>query len=660
MKKVVMFILLSAFFLLNVFAVAKNESIEISFCVGDSDILINGDVVTVEKPYVVGEGVTLVPVRVITEAFGAVVEWDDVEKKVTLKYKDSSIMIYIGNDIADINGESIKMLAAPELTDAGFTMVPLRFISENFGAIVKYDEVTKTIYVNKEAEVTVKEGMIFFEEENQRFYIQLPQNYEFSENLSEKDKYVFSENTTLRNKAKNKDIIKIINFVSGVIENPEEFINNERMTQIQLIDDKKITAGSVYSFNHHGIDYYSYDMFVKDGSDRQICVRKLLFNQGDNGVFIISIIKDNLEKCIYEYAEEKLQSITFNSLKIGVPEKFSISGSYFEEDIELRSEAPASITMEFFQKSQDIDAKAFLENKKAKLVKTRNIKFVEVSDITKVVYGKNSGFEFTVKYLSDNSAVKNIVFDYNGYIVFMKIPITYTINEKQAKFVAESFVPEFTVEQISLLSLARIQDESNKKVLTKNLSFTLPESFEVFVSDDKRYLKAFDKENMIIMTLYDETKVIENEDVEYYNEYLDYVPGWGFTRYARLLRAKGGLCNILNETAEKYKQSGWQLKDSGSVMKDDTWYLFDYTILSRWFIPGLKLNEEIYYYYTNINGAERRLYAYKEDVVDQELNAFVFTYTDLANSENAKAIVNEIMNSVEPYNNDENIADTNE
>ena len=49
---------------------AQSEKVEIKFTVGESTLVINGQNVEVEKPYVVGVGVTLVPVRVITEAFG--------------------------------------------------------------------------------------------------------------------------------------------------------------------------------------------------------------------------------------------------------------------------------------------------------------------------------------------------------------------------------------------------------------------------------------------------------------------------------------------------------------------------------------------------------------------------------------------------------------
>lgn len=129
---------------------ASDGKVEISFCVGDDTLIINGSPVTVEKPYVVGEGVTLVPVRVITEAFDAKVDWIDETQTVKLTYPDVNIVIQIDNPVAEVNGRAEKLLAAPQLTESGYTMVPLRFISENFGADVSYDNETERITVVKE------------------------------------------------------------------------------------------------------------------------------------------------------------------------------------------------------------------------------------------------------------------------------------------------------------------------------------------------------------------------------------------------------------------------------------------------------------------------------------------------------------------------------
>ena len=151
MKKTLLLITLVLGIIMSMFTVpsfAESVDVEIKFAVGDNTLIINGNPVTVVTPYVVGEGVTLVPVRVITEAFGAQVGWVDETQTVTLSYPDVNIILQIGNPIAEVNGKATELLAPPELTNSS-TMVPLRFISENFGAVVSYDEATEKITVTK-------------------------------------------------------------------------------------------------------------------------------------------------------------------------------------------------------------------------------------------------------------------------------------------------------------------------------------------------------------------------------------------------------------------------------------------------------------------------------------------------------------------------------
>ena len=126
------------------------EKVEISFKVGDSTLMINGVATAVETPYIAGAGTTLVPLRVITEAFGARVTWVNETKEIILEYPDVNITLQIGNLNAKVNDHTEILPEAPVLSPNGVTMVPLRFISETFGATVGYDNATAAITVVKE------------------------------------------------------------------------------------------------------------------------------------------------------------------------------------------------------------------------------------------------------------------------------------------------------------------------------------------------------------------------------------------------------------------------------------------------------------------------------------------------------------------------------
>lgn len=149
-KKLIASLLAIALVMSANFALADTDKVEISFKVGDSILKINGADTEVETPYVAGEGVTLVPLRVITEAFGAQVDWEGGSQTITLTYPGVNIVLQINNIVAKVNEHSETLMEAPALSPNGVTMVPLRFISETFGATVGYDSETSSILVTKE------------------------------------------------------------------------------------------------------------------------------------------------------------------------------------------------------------------------------------------------------------------------------------------------------------------------------------------------------------------------------------------------------------------------------------------------------------------------------------------------------------------------------
>lgn len=122
--------------------------INISFKIGESKIKVNNKEIEDEKPFVEND-ITLVPLRVITEAFGARVEWKESEKNIILSYDDIEIKLWIGKTEATIGDKKIDLQTAPVIINDK-TMVPIRFITENFGADVSFDSETKQVKVVKE------------------------------------------------------------------------------------------------------------------------------------------------------------------------------------------------------------------------------------------------------------------------------------------------------------------------------------------------------------------------------------------------------------------------------------------------------------------------------------------------------------------------------
>ena len=96
-------------------------------------------------PFIMG-GRTMVPIRFISEALGAKVEWDNATKGITITLDDKVISMQVGNTSVMVNGKTLT-IDAPPVIKLGRTFVPLRFISEALGAKVEWDAGTRTVTV---------------------------------------------------------------------------------------------------------------------------------------------------------------------------------------------------------------------------------------------------------------------------------------------------------------------------------------------------------------------------------------------------------------------------------------------------------------------------------------------------------------------------------
>lgn len=96
---------------------------------------------------------TMLPARFVAESLGAVVTWNGEKQEVTIKGKnakneDITILIYIDSDIAYVNDEQVK-LDSPAFIENDRTYTPIRFISEQLGASVEWNETDKTVTITK-------------------------------------------------------------------------------------------------------------------------------------------------------------------------------------------------------------------------------------------------------------------------------------------------------------------------------------------------------------------------------------------------------------------------------------------------------------------------------------------------------------------------------
>ncbi|CAK4841634.1 unnamed protein product [Aphanomyces euteiches] len=93
------------------------------------------------------KGRTLVPLRSIFEALNANVVWNAQQKSITATKKGTVILLNVGETIAYLNGTKLELEAAPRIVRSS-TLVPLRFVSEALGATVDWDSVNQVIRIH--------------------------------------------------------------------------------------------------------------------------------------------------------------------------------------------------------------------------------------------------------------------------------------------------------------------------------------------------------------------------------------------------------------------------------------------------------------------------------------------------------------------------------
>ncbi len=121
------------------------EKIEnaIVLCANSPNALVKGTRKRIDNqnshltPYI-KDGVTLVPVRFIAENLGASVNYNDEDQTINITYQNKAIKYKVNSTTAYIDGEEKKLNIAPCIEDAR-TFVPLRATAEAFGKEVFWD-----------------------------------------------------------------------------------------------------------------------------------------------------------------------------------------------------------------------------------------------------------------------------------------------------------------------------------------------------------------------------------------------------------------------------------------------------------------------------------------------------------------------------------------
>lgn len=137
---------------------AEEQNLSLTMQIDNPVMRVNG----VEKDIDPGRGTTpaivngrtLVPIRAIVEEMGGTVRWEEENQTTVLTYADKEIKLTTNETTAYVNDTAFTLDTAPAVLNAR-TMLPIRFIAEQFQFTVSWQQSEQTITIAKGPEAVI-------------------------------------------------------------------------------------------------------------------------------------------------------------------------------------------------------------------------------------------------------------------------------------------------------------------------------------------------------------------------------------------------------------------------------------------------------------------------------------------------------------------------
>ncbi|WP_068779438.1 stalk domain-containing protein [Paenibacillus sp. GM2] len=123
-------------------------------------VYLDGQQLQLEIEPILVRGTVLVPMRGLFEAQGAKLAWEGSSKTVTATKDETKLTYRIGDSVAQLNGQAIN-LTAPGQIERGYSLVPLRFVSEALGSSVKWEADTKTVIITSAPPINYETSILW-------------------------------------------------------------------------------------------------------------------------------------------------------------------------------------------------------------------------------------------------------------------------------------------------------------------------------------------------------------------------------------------------------------------------------------------------------------------------------------------------------------------
>ncbi len=126
----------------SIYTVVRKEGlVNISMVIDSTNTVLNGAGKAIDAPPTIVENRTMVPLRYVAEALGVEVEWVESTQTVVMKQGGKQLSFAIGKITPGMD--------VPAMIVNSRTLVPIRYISESFGAKVNWIPSTRTVQVFK-------------------------------------------------------------------------------------------------------------------------------------------------------------------------------------------------------------------------------------------------------------------------------------------------------------------------------------------------------------------------------------------------------------------------------------------------------------------------------------------------------------------------------
>lgn len=161
MKKRIILLFMAISLIIPTISLAQEQPIK---------LIVGGITVETDVAPFIENGRTLVPIRVISETLGFKVDWFGEEEKVVIgdpkdEGSGNALSLFIGDTTAYVSEyETVTLDVAPKIVN-GRTFVPVRFVAEQFGLKVDWDESNWAVIIG-EAKTSSNQIQTFAKAEN--------------------------------------------------------------------------------------------------------------------------------------------------------------------------------------------------------------------------------------------------------------------------------------------------------------------------------------------------------------------------------------------------------------------------------------------------------------------------------------------------------------